>query len=37
VPQAQIWQKSTLPWVGGVHALPGSPEQQAFTAPKPAA
>ena len=37
VPQAQIWQRSTLPWIGGVTALPGSPEQQAFLAPKPAA
>jgi hypothetical protein len=37
VPRAQIWQRSTLPWIGGVTALPGSPEQQAFLAPKPAA
>jgi hypothetical protein len=37
VPRAQIWQRSTLPWIGGVTALPGSPEQQAFIAPKPAA
>jgi len=37
VPRAQIWQRSTLPWIGGVAALPGSPEQQAFLAPKPAA
>lgn len=33
VPKAQIWQRSTLPWIGAVHALPGSPEQQAFIAP----
>ena len=33
VPKAQIWQRSTLPWVDAVHGLPGSPQQQAFAAP----
>jgi hypothetical protein len=36
VPKAQIWRRSTLPWIDAVHTLPGSPEQQAFTAPPPA-
>lgn len=29
-PAAQIWQHSALPWLSGLPALPGSPEQQAF-------
>ncbi|MCW5661362.1 MAG: GFA family protein [Burkholderiaceae bacterium] len=37
VPKAQIWQHSALPWIDDVHALPGSPEQQAFIPPQPAA
>jgi hypothetical protein len=37
VPKAQIWQHSALPWIGAVHALPGSPGQQAFIPPQPAA
>jgi hypothetical protein len=37
VPQAQIWRRSTLPWIDAVQTLPGSPEQQAFTPPQPRA
>jgi hypothetical protein len=33
VPRAQIWRRSTLPWIDAVHALPGSAEQQAFVPP----
>ena len=33
VPQAQIWQRSTLPWIDAVPALPGSPQGQALVAP----
>ena len=29
-PAVQIWQHSALPWVAGLAAVPGSPEQQAF-------
>ena len=36
VPKAQIWQRSTLPWIDAVRALPGSPEGQAFVPPRPA-
>ena len=35
VPQAQIWQRSALPWIAGVCNLPGSGDQQAFVAPRP--
>jgi len=34
-PAAQIWQRSALPWLSGLHAIPGSGEQQAFL-PAPA-
>ncbi len=27
VPQSAVWQRSTLPWIGGVESLPGSPQQ----------
>src|SRR5512134_3387030 len=33
VPKAQIWQRSALPWLDAVHALPGSPQQQAMGTP----
>jgi hypothetical protein len=33
VPRAQIWRRSTLPWIDAVPTLPGSLEQQAFTPP----
>jgi hypothetical protein len=33
VPRAQIWRRSTLPWIDAVHELPGSPEQQSFMPP----
>lgn len=36
IPQAQIWQRSALPWIAGVTDLPGSQQQQAFIAPRPA-
>jgi hypothetical protein len=29
-PAVQIWQHSQLPWLQGLPAVPGSPEQQAF-------
>ncbi|MBS0337821.1 MAG: GFA family protein [Proteobacteria bacterium] len=29
VPAAQIWQRSSLPWLSGLAHIPGSPEQQA--------
>lgn len=29
-PAAQIWQRSAMPWLAGLSALPGSPQQQAF-------
>ncbi len=29
-PKAQIWQRSTLPWLASLHEAPGSPEQQGF-------
>jgi hypothetical protein len=29
-PVFQVWQRSSLPWLGRVAGLPGSPEQQAF-------
>ena len=35
VPQTQIWQRSALPWIAGVPALPGSGDQQAFIPPRP--
>jgi hypothetical protein len=35
VPQAQIWQRSALPWITGVPSLPGSSDQQAFVPPRP--
>ena len=35
VPKAQIWRRSTLPWIDAVHALPGSPEGQAMSPPRP--
>ncbi len=35
-PAAQIWQHSALPWLESLAAIPGSPGQQAFLAPKPA-
>jgi hypothetical protein len=35
VPQAQIWQRSALPWIAGVCNLPGSGDQQAFVPPRP--
>ena len=28
-PVAQIWQRSSLPWLSGLDHIPGSPEQQA--------
>lgn len=33
VPSVQIWQHSALPWLGGLAAVPGSPEQQGFLPP----
>lgn len=35
-PAAQIWQHSALPWLASLEAVPGSPAQQAFLAPRPA-
>lgn len=35
VPQAQIWRRSALPWIGGVPDLAGSDDQQAFIPPRP--
>lgn len=29
-PATQIWQRSALPWLHGISAIPGSPEQQNF-------
>ena len=29
-PAVQIWQHSALPWLHGLQAMPGSPEQQNF-------
>lgn len=29
-PVAQIWQHSALPWLPGLGAVPGSPQQQSF-------
>lgn len=37
VPKAQIWQRSTLPWIDAVHSLPGSPQGQALVMPPRAA
>lgn len=35
-PAVQIWQRASLPWLAGLHGVPGSPEQQGFlSAPKP--
>lgn len=30
MPAAQIWQRSSLPWLSALHGIPGSPEQQTF-------
>ena len=30
MPAAQIWQRSSLPWLPALHGIPGSREQQAF-------
>ncbi len=30
VPAAQVWQRSSMPWLAKLHDMPGSPEQQAF-------
>ncbi|MCU0972274.1 MAG: GFA family protein [Gammaproteobacteria bacterium] len=37
-PAAQIWKRSSLPWVTALERIPGSPEQQALlpVQPKPA-
>jgi hypothetical protein len=32
-PAAQIWQHSAVPWLAELSAVPGSPEQQAFSPP----
>ena len=38
MPAAQIWQRSSLPWLAALHGIPGSAEQQAFlSAQRPAA
>ena len=38
MPAAQIWQRSSLPWLPALSGIQGSPEQQAFlAAPRPAA
>jgi len=29
-PAAQIWKRSAMPWLDGLHDVPGSDEQQAF-------
>jgi hypothetical protein len=29
-PAVQIWQRSSMPWLAGLHDIPGSPEQQAI-------
>ena len=29
-PSAQIWKRSSIPWLAGLHAIPGSHEQAAF-------
>lgn len=35
MPAAQIWQRSSLPWLPALSGIPGSPEQQAFLAAQP--
>jgi len=35
VPAAQIWQRSSLPWLPELHRVPGSQEQQAFLSSLP--
>lgn len=30
IPSAQIWQRSSLPWIHDLDRIPGSPEQQAL-------
>ncbi len=32
VPAAQVWQRSSMPWLSDLPHIPGSPEQQAFLA-----
>jgi hypothetical protein len=34
-PVAQIWLQSSMPWLTGLGAVPGSPEQQALVLPVP--
>ena len=33
MPAAQIWQRSSLPWLAALHGIPGSLEQQAARKP----
>jgi hypothetical protein len=35
-PAAQLWQRSAMPWLDGLHDVPGSSGQQAFLPPMPA-
>ena len=35
MPAAQIWQRSSLPWLPALSGIPGSPEQQAFLPAQP--
>ena len=30
IPAVQVWQRSALPWISHLGAIPGSPEQQSF-------
>ncbi len=29
-PLVQLWQRSSMPWLSGLHGIPGSPKQEAF-------
>lgn len=35
IPSAQVWQRSSMPWISELPRIPGSPEQQAIV-PGPA-
>ena len=34
-PAVQIWHQSSMPWLAGLHEIPGSERQQAFLAVQP--
>ena len=32
-PAVQLWQRSSMPWLAGLHDIPGSPKQEKYLVP----